>query len=518
MIQGKLIRCVALLALLVSSGCSTLPEAQDKQSGAAAAPAQAGALAEAAASVNAGLADEQSAFLLVPRADEAMRWRLAMIDNARHSIDAQYFIWKDDASGSLVLEHILAAADRGVRVRMLVDDMFLSTGGAFEGADQPLAAIDHHPNIELRLFNPGKYRSGVMGLAGNFGGTLKTYNRRMHNKLMIFDGHFAILGGRNIGDEYFGLYEHHNFLDLDVLVAGTVVADTAAAYDDYWNAELAYPAGSLVEVGDEEHQAMRRENREYVEEQSELLAAYHADKHDWPARLQSLPADMRPGQGVFLQDEPVQRGGKEYRLYSMLDDLVEIDGQELIISTPYLIPVGDFLQHISEDVGQGVQVRLLTNSLASNDATAAHSHYKKYRQDLLATGASLYEFNFQPGPALRDKADVPPRAANLIGLHTKASSLDGQICFIGSLNMDPRSVEVNTENGLAIESESLCSQLHQLLSLMTAPDNAWAVTVGADGKLQWTSSEGTVDRQPASGSGQRMADWFFRMLPLESQL
>ena len=263
---------------------------------------------------------------------------------------------------------------------------------------------------------------------------------------------------------------------------------------------------------------MRRENREYVEEQSELLAAYHADKHDWPARLQSLPADMRPGQGVFLQDEPVQRGGKEYRLYSMLDDLVEIDGQELIISTPYLIPVGDFLQHISEDVGQGVQVRLLTNSLASNDATAAHSHYKKYRQDLLATGASLHEFNFQPGPALRDKADVPPRAANLIGLHTKASSLDGQICFIGSLNMDPRSVEVNTENGLAIESESLCSQLHQLLSLMTAPDNAWAVTVGADGKLQWTSSEGTVDRQPASGSGQRMADWFFRMLPLESQL
>ena len=135
-----------------------------------------------------------------------------------------------------------------------------------------------------------------------------------------------------------------------------------------------------------------------------------------------------------------------------------------------------------------------------------------------ATGASLYEFNYQPGPELRDKADVPPRAANLIGLHTKASSLDGKTCFIGSLNMDPRSVEVNTENGLAIESESLCSQLHELLSLMTAPDNAWAVSLGEDGKLRWTSSEGTVDRQPAAGGGQRMADWFFRLLPLESQL
>ena len=509
---------LVLAATVFFTGCSTLPEIGDKNDSQALPPAQSGPLGESAVAIGKQLQDDESAFLMIPAADEAMHWRLAMIDSAVSSIDAQYFIWKGDPSGSLVLKHLMAAADRGVRVRLLVDDMFLSSNNAFQSSDQALAAIDRHPNIELRLFNPGKYRDGIMGLAGNFGGNLKQYNRRMHNKLAVFDGHFSILGGRNIGDEYFGLYEDHNFLDLDVMVAGAVSGQISEAFDAYWNSELSYPGESLVASSAEEMAAMRAENTDFVMEHTEILASYLADPHDWSARIASLETEMVPGFAAFLQDEPINRDGVEYRLYSMLNDIAGGSGEDFIISTPYLIPVGPFLQHLSEDVNEGVKVRILTNSLASNDATAAHSHYKKYRRELLDTGAQLYEFQHQPAEQVRAFADVKPRRANFIGLHMKASSVDGERCFIGSLNMDPRSVEVNTENGLYIESPELCGQLHQFMQLMLEPESAWSVTRDEEGKLQFSSDKGATDRQPAQGAGQRSADFFFRLLPLESQL
>ena len=482
------------------------------------APAEVGELAVSAALVGARLAADESAFLLVPEASEAMFWRMALIDRAAQSIDIQYFIWKDDASGSLLMQHLMAAADRGVRVRLLVDDMFLSTGGAFDGADEALAALDFHPGIELRLFNPGKYRSGILGLSGNFGLDLKTYNRRMHNKLMLVDGHFAILGGRNIGDEYFGLHEPYNFLDLDVLVAGVAVGQAAQAFDEYWNADLAYPAGVLGEAGEAELVLMREDNAEYVNQNLERLGAYVNHSGDWSDRWQALPARMEVGYGVFLQDRPVTRGGQEFRLYDMLDDMVSPGNSDLIISTPYLIPVGPFLQHLEDDVSAGVEAKILTNSLASNDATPAHSHYKKYRQDILATGAELFELHHQPQGGSRDFPDHPPNAGGFVGLHVKASAVDFERCFIGSLNMDPRSVELNTENGLYIEDPETCGKLQRFLASLVEPERAWAVSLDDSGKFRWTSFEGTTDTQPAQGSGQRFADFFFRLLPVESQL
>ena len=180
--------------------------------------------------------------------------------------------------------------------------------------------------------------------------------------------------------------------------------------------------------------------------------------------------------------------------------------------------MGDFLQHVDEDVEAGVQVRLLTNSLASNDETAAHSQYKKYRHDILATGAELYEFHHEPVGDLRQYSDVAPGTDSIVALHMKASTVDGQRCFIGSLNLDPRSVEINTENGLYIESTELCGELQEILSFLLQPENAWSVSENKKGKLRWSSYQGTVDRQPALGLSQRTADFFFRLLPLESQL
>lgn len=498
--------------------CATLPPAPEKDLQVALDPATDGVLANVAAEVSKNLESDGSATLLVPASDQALHWRLAMVDNATRSIDAQYFIWKDDACGTLLLEHVFAAADRGVRVRLLVDDMFLSTGGAFEGADRALAGIDYHPNIELRVFNPGRYRSGIMGLAGNFGVDLRAYNRRMHNKLLIADNHLAILGGRNIGNEYFGLYEPYNFLDLDVLVSGAAVGEASRAFDAYWNSDLAYPAAALHPADQDGYERVRAENRQFASDSRDVLTAYTGGSQARADQLVTLPKSMRAGYAVFLQDEPVQHGDREYRLYDMLSGLVAEGDTELIVSAPYLLPVGDFLAHIEENVAAGIRTQLITNSLATNDATAAHSHYKKYRRQILERGAELYELLQNPKGGMRELSDVPPQRGEVVGLHIKAASTDGGHCFVGSLNMDPRSIVLNTENGLYIESNKLCDELHDLLARIRDPDNAWQVTLNEKGDLQWQSHEGLVDRQPARGVGQRVADFFYRLLPLESQL
>lgn len=495
-------------------GCSTLPEAPVVAPETVNKPSLVGDLSDIAAETR----PEESSFHLLPAAVEAMHWRLALIDAAESSIDIQYFIWKDDASGSLVLEHLFTAADRGVKVRMIIDDMFLSTSGAFDGADRSLAAISFHPNIDLRLFNPGKYRNGITGLAGNFGGNLKDYNRRMHNKMMIFDGLYTVVGGRNIGDEYFGLHEPYNFLDLDLLAIGDVTTEAAASFVEYWNSDLVYPASALIEMDEAGYRQVRDLNAAYVIEQSDRLAAFAPEKYDSDYYLSILHEEMRAGFAVFLQDDPVLRGDREFRLYDMLAEIVEPGAREMIVSSPYLIPVGDMLEVLGEDVQAGVKVKLLTNSLASNDAVPAHSHYKKYRQNILATGSSLYEFHHQPTGGLRKYADVDVPEGNTVALHTKAYSVDGERCYVGSLNFDPRSIQINTENGIYMESEELCSELSELLNSFTTPENAWVVTLDKKGSLQWQSYEGKVDKQPALSVGQRVSDFFFRALPVESQL
>ncbi|MEH6593459.1 MAG: phospholipase D family protein [Halioglobus sp.] len=504
--------CVALAVFLTA--CATLPEAPLLVSEAANKPGPVGAIAE----IGREIQPEKSSFHLLPAADDAMHWRLALIDSAVSSIDIQYFIWKDDASGSLMLEHLFAAADRGVKVRMLIDDMFLSTSGAFEGADETLAAISYHPNIELRLFNPGKYRNGITGLAGNFGGSLRAYNRRMHNKIMIFDGLLGLVGGRNIADEYFGLHEPYNFLDLDLLAAGTVVLEASNAFVAYWNSDLAYPAAALVDMDRAGYLEIRKLNADYVKEQSLRLARFDPELRNEDYYLKILRTEMHFGFAVFLQDQPVLRGGREYRLADMLHDIVEPGSREVMVSSPYLIPVGGLLDVVKQDVEAGIQVTLLTNSLASNDAVPAHSHYKKYRQDILATGAHLYEFHHLPAGDLRKYSDVFVPEENIVALHTKAYSVDGERCFVGSLNFDPRSIELNTENGIYIESKGLCGELSDLLNSFTEPKNAWSVTLDDAGKLRWQSYEGTTSSQPALGLGQRISDFFFRILPIGSQL
>jgi putative cardiolipin synthase len=229
---------------------------------------------------------------------------------------------------------------------------------------------------------------------------------------------------------------------------------------------------------------------------------------------------MKGGEAHFLQDVPISLDGEEYRLSDMLLRLADPSHEELIIVTPYLIPVsgGSFLENLARLSSEGVKIKILTGSMGSNNHTVAHSHYKKYRRRILETGAELYEFRHDPSPAMRAISDVPPIDAAFISLHVKALVGDRTRCFVGSLNLDPRALEINTENGLYIQSPGLSEQLAEHFDALMMPENAWRVYLDEKNKLRWESSLGTVSRQPARSFGQRIADFFFRLLPIESQL
>ena len=506
---------VVALALTGVSGCSTLPEAQRTEASSAADPASGGFLAETAAAVAAKRGDADSSFLLLPEAKEALDIRLALIENAQTSLDIQYFIWNGDAAGSLAWEAVASAADRGVRVRMLVDDLYMASKG---NLDPGLAAISAHPNIELRIFNPGKYRSGTAGLAGNFLTRFSEFNRRMHNKLLIADGQFAVIGGRNVGNEYYGLNEAYNFLDLDVLLAGAGVVQAGIGFDEYWNDDSAYPASSLAETTKEDFDALRRENDAIIGENADKLSSYLGFGAARKALFAGVPERMSAGNGRYLQDPAEDTESEDLRIYSILSAEGVEGVDRMYIVTAYFIPRGNMLEQLKADIDGGMEVHILTNSMASNDHTAAASQYNKFRSDILATGVHLYEFKHQPAAPVRAMADVEPVRGGFIGLHSKAGVDNTGKCFVGSLNLDPRAIDINTENGMDIESDELCDDLRELIVEQMRPENAWKVTLNDNGQLQWTSDEGSFDQQPARSTGQRVSGALFRILPLQEQL
>jgi len=501
------------LVVLFASGCSTLKPEPPQDPLYSLPPAPSGLLATVFEDVSEQLDPEDSGFLLLTHNRKALEWRLALIDNATSSIDAQYFIWDNDEAGTLLFERILKAADRGVRVRLLVDAI------GFASTDHFASAMAMHPNFDIKIFNPGKVRSSKLGAMGEFLLYFRELNRRMHNKLFIVDNRMAIVGGRNIGNEYFGLAKKFNFRDLDVLTVGPVVEEISHAFDDYWNADLSYSGAYMsgkAKPGD--INLIRESLADYFGQLPELVASYPENSVRWKEKIARLPSIMKTGEAHFLQDEPVSFGGEELRLNDMLAYLAEPSHEEIIIATPYLIPVGDFLKNVKAVSSEGVKVKIITGSMGSNNHTAAHSHYKKYRRRILAAGAELYEFRHDPSLEVREIADDPPVESDFISLHIKALVGDRTRCFIGSLNLDPRALVINTENGLYIQSDDLCEELAMQFESLMEPENAWRVSLDEKDRLRWQSGSEIVTRQPARSFGQRIADFFFRLLPIESQL
>jgi putative cardiolipin synthase len=473
-----------------------------------------GAFAAVESAIRAAHGPEASGFELIDSNADGLRWRLALIDSARYSIDVQYYLWYGDDAGRIISKRLLDAADRGVKVRMLVDDLntLLSDAGTVLLRDKVAAWIDAHPNIEVRLFNPWSDRD-IAGRVGEMAGDVERLNQRMHNKQLIVDNDAVILGGRNIGNEYLGLNPAFNFHDLDVLAIGPVARQASRVFDAFWNSEWVMPVSALkIEVSKQEQDAARANLIERLNA-AKSLAHFPIAPQSWSAQTSALQKSMHIGTSRVATDEP--DAGRIRQL--MLEEIhAELDSarSELLILNAYIIPAERGIDALRTLKGRGVKMKIVTNSLASHDVPAVNSHYKQWRKPILETGAELYEI--RPDAAIKPVvADTPPTQSEFMGLHAKGMVIDRKKVYIGSMNYDPRSALINTEMGVFVESPGLAEALAKLIERDALPSNSWRVELVADGKLQWVDDRETLTRQPARSWRQRVEDVIFMAFPKE---
>ena len=448
---------------------------------------------------------EHSAFRLLDASYDALMARLALIDSAVSSLDIQTYLWYPDNTGRLILERAVEAANRGVHVRMLVDDLLTV------GLDQVIYELEQHPNIEFRLFNPWQER-GTLARAGAMIAQMERLNTRMHDKLLIADGNAAVVGGRNIGDHYFGLSHDYNFHDLDLLGFGHIARQSNAMFDSFWNSEWVASVANLDVEPDPEFaqrawQQIRAKNRA-----AEELEPFGVEPADWTSVLARLKDELHPGTSNLIYDEATADAVAQ-NVADQLFGLLGMAQEELLITNAYVIPgqpAIDFTRKLTE---RGVRVCILTNSLASHDVPAVNSHYKGWRDDFIEAGVELYEL--RADAAIKSLVDVPPVSGGFVGLHTKAFVVDREYAFVGSMNFDPRSFAINTEAGAFIHSPGLAADLARVMERDMAPENAWQVLLDDKGEPYWVNSDETVYRQPARTGSQRVMDAIFRMFPKE---
>lgn len=461
---------------------------------------------------------------LVPLGSDALALRVLSARAAVRSLDLQYYIWRSDATGIYLAYEALLAADRGVRVRLLLDDMDARS------RDGILMALDQHPQIEIRLFNPFATRSGALRTLAEVFSRGSRLNHRMHNKAWIADGRIAIVGGRNIGDEYFAASRNVNFVDLDVVLAGEAVAATGRSFDAYWNSEAAVPIARLRRTArdrlalDAVRQRLRvevgeREAADFVQHlrASADIEAMLAGKLaiDWSGSVTVVADDPRKPMRHVRELEP-----------GVLDSIYmafEAAASELLLISPYFVPGAGGTAQLRSKAHAGVQVVVLTNSLAATDVAAVHAGYARYRVPLLEAGVRIHELKQAP-----EEQRGEPRGHIRIGsskasLHTKAAIVDRRQAFVGSFNLDPRSALLNCELGVWLDHPRLVEQLTALFEVGATPHNSYSVgLVDGDGGLAWTETlagrQVVHDRDPHASLARRALTWLLRHLPIESQL
>ncbi len=510
-------RAARVFALLIAlclgaQGCVTAPPAAKPPPGAALAPQPTGALAAVEQRLRALHGEDVSGFRLLRSNEEALAWRLALIDSAAHSLDLQYYVWFGDKVGQLLLARVIAAADRGVKVRLLFDDLntMLHDMGHVELRDAALARIDRHRNIQIRVFNAWRERTlagRVLEMATDFA----RLNRRMHNKQMIADNRVAVIGGRNIGDEYFGLNAHFNFLDLDALGVGPVAREASAVFDRYWNS--GWVRGLPRDAGEGAAEAPSQAEREALEAlESDARARLElAGQRSWRREIDALASTLHPGRSRVHTDAPSRAASRRNHMPEAFRALMRSAQREIILTNAYIIPDEAFIADLRSLAARGVSVRILTNSLASHDVPAVNSHYERWRERIVDAGAALHEL--RPDAALADAlVHTPPVRGRFVGLHTKAMVIDRRHAFVGSMNLDPRSETINSEMGVVIDSEPLAQSLAASMEEGLLPANSWRIERGNAG-LVWRSDAGLLTRQPARSGWQRVQNLFFKLFP-----
>jgi cardiolipin synthase C len=457
-----------------------------------------------------------SGFRLVPNGVEAFALRAMTARASGRSLDIQYYIWHNDTTGRLLLRELVMAADRGVRVRLLLDDMDARANNF------ALAGLDAHPNIEVRIFNPFKSRSGFFGKAWESITSLKRINHRMHNKSWIADNRIAVAGGRNIGDEYFAASEEVNFFDLDFALLGPAVEALSASFDRYWNSVAVYPVSTLSpELVNADSLAQLLASSEDVL-QNDLRSPYvRALETSEPMRRivdQELPFQWTANWKV-LSDDPLKAlndgsaTDKSYVLQGFSEALRDAETDITLIS-PYFVPGKQGAAGLVKAKAQGLTVSVLTNSLAANDVAAVHGGYSKYRKDLVKGGVAVFELKPSAGASTQSSWFGSSGAS----LHTKAAVIDEATTFVGSFNLDPRSVSLNSEQGILAEHPQLAKELRTMYGAFTIGKFAWQVGVDADNNLTWTDDAGMVEKEPEASLSQRFQAFLLRILPFESQL
>jgi putative cardiolipin synthase len=521
-IGGGLRAAVAALGALLLGACGSLPAVVDRVEGHALAPDPASALVRIA---TASTPDpDESGFRLLPTGAYSLDARLQLARRAQRSLDLQYYVFDDDSTGRLLMNELRLAAARGVRVRLLVDDLYTTR------TDHLLRALAAFPNAQVRVFNPFCCARSS-GLLARFAVSLphvRRLNHRMHNKLFIADGVMVVAGGRNIGDEYFMRGSMQNFVDLDAFAMGAIVRELAAIYDRYWNSTVVYPI-EAVSTTAQTPEALRH--------------AFDADMAaTLPAALPELPTVDVLGYGPIgdeldagrigliwgkaraYADPPDKRDktAEEARKSSVAyDAMMSIWGarSELVITSPYLIPGKRGLESFAALRKSNVKVKVLTNSLAATDEPLVHTGYSRYRYDMLQLGVDMYELS--PGRTKRSKR-LGFGASSHGRLHAKTAVVDGQRSFIGSMNLDPRSETQNTELGIFIDSPELAREMLRIVRLSTL-QGAYRLRLQENGPgIEWLATdddqETVTNVEPESTPWLRLHNIIFGILVPEELL
>lgn len=502
------VRCLGLAYAVTLMGCAVLPDLPTRPFSEHLNDTSDTRLGRAVQA--AGVRDGRSGWLALSNPLEAFAARVFLARTAERELNVQYYIWHADTTGMLLLEELLRAADRGVQVRLLLDD------NGIGGMDPLLLEVDAHPRVEVRLFNPYPDRGfKALGYLSDF----DRLNRRMHNKALIADSQAAIVGGRNIGDPYFGADPLLDFVDLDVLSVGPVTGEIAHSFDAYWNSPLAYPIAQLVDP-------TVASGYTYASKLAEVKASPATSRYEQAVRETPLVAQLAASKLELewapvrlVADQPTKAERSTDSTSWLVNELTRELGQairETDLISPYFVPGDLGTSALKRHAENGVKVRIVTNSLAATDVAAVHAGYAHRRKTLLQAGVQLYEL--KPTPDASSPTPWRLMGSNAASLHGKTISVDGQRTYVGSFNIDPRSIRWNTEMGLVIESQTLAHSVSASLDRWL-PKNAFELRLGERQRIEWVehTEAGVVvhHEEPHANLWRRLVAALLSLLPIE---
>jgi len=516
---------LVLLMMIFFNGCANLPENDQRTPSKTIAGGEDSILGKAFVPLLQEQARKSGVILLGDGLD-AFVGRAVLATLAEKSIDVQYYMFHQDTVGRLLIREFIKAADRGVRVRLLIDDMY------GEEADDVWSALDSHPNMEVRLYNPFvRGHSKAMQMVTQ----VKRVNHRMHSKTYTVDNQVTIVGGRNIGDEYFNADTEVAFSDLDAMAIGPVVPQVSSEFDEYWNNRHSFPVNILI-AGIEEKtvpkgalDSLHEDLNEFFQQPQTLAYRDAVNNSDFANALRDHTARFSFSEAKIIHDSAEKmtkehENWKEELLISQLAPYIQQAKKEFTLVSPYFVPGQRGADAICKLAEAGVRVRILTNSLVSNDVSAVHTGYIRHRKQLLRCGVELYELNEQLKKLEAERFTWLPGLSKS-SLHAKTMAMDKELMFVGSFNFDPRSLNINTEIGILFQDPAIASRSAQKFA-EHIDKIAFRVELVKDDKgkesMRWTATEGgqkvVFTHEPYASFWKRLSVNLMRILPIDSML